>query len=482
VSLLIQQPSGLLLGVVLAALGTTIIQPLKAQVTPLTHPVRIPLYRAIDPSDPSTYKFGILASLNGGSPRPFEFDTGGNGFYATWGIGKLSPWFRSGNPSAIDCTSSAIDSCITTQYDSGLSYSSYVGSSSVSLFGSGRSAPLLTVESATIGQTVSITNGKKGPAGSGWSATTGTTIPGYPSPYPPVQGRFFGDFGMAVKPGQNGPSAISSLVTQKAFWSNFGPSVTPGYRVHASGAKPWVQFGLSGSDDLEVRPRRFRLNNGGASCGTDLGTGGINCGSLAVSGSPGFSGENQTTVIFDTGATTTIHTTDSSNGVTITGQPFSKGSFPCDLTTSSSNCSSTGSTPSVINGASVTVTANSVNNKPEIIFNLNAGSTTTTSPLFNQINVQGYDVSTSSLAPACQAFNNPCYYLNTGILPFLQNDVIVDLSQYWSAGGLAELTLVAQPLSVPAPAPLLGVPLALGFLRRQRRRMTGSEAPSRHED
>lgn len=479
-SCLIRWPSGLLLGVILAAAGALTNQPTKAQVTPLSHPVRIPLYRVTDPSDPSTYKLGILASLNGGSPRPFEFDTGGNGFYATWGIGNLSPWFRSGDPSAIGCTGSALSGCITTQYDSGLSYSSFVTPSSVSLFGSSRSAPMLTVGGATIGQTVSITNGKNGPTGSGWSATTGTTIPGYPSPYPPVQGRFFGDFGMAVKPSQGGPTAISSLITQETFWSNFGPSVTRGYRVHASGARPWVQFGLSGSDDLQVRPRRFSLNNGGASCGSDLGTGGINCGSLAVSGSPGFSGDNQTSIIFDTGATTTIHTTNSPNGMTITGQPFANGSFPCSLTTSSSGCAATGSTPSVITGASITVTANSVNNKPEMIFNLTAGSTTTTSPLFNQVNIQGYDA--SSLAPACQALNNPCYYLNTGILPFLQNDVIVDLSRYWSNDGSAELTLVAQPLSVPAPAPLLGVPVALGFLRRLRRRLTCGDSPSRQED
>lgn len=54
------------------------------------------------------------------------------------------------------------------------------------------------------------------------------------------------------------------------------------------------------------------------------------------------------------------------------------------------------------------------------------------------------------------------YYLNTGLLPFHQYDIIFNLDE-----NNPQLTL----LSVPGPAPILGAMSALGVARRLRRRI-----------
>jgi hypothetical protein len=42
---------------------------------------------AADPDNPSIRKLMLLAALDGGKPHLFEFDTGGNGFFVTYGHG-----------------------------------------------------------------------------------------------------------------------------------------------------------------------------------------------------------------------------------------------------------------------------------------------------------------------------------------------------------------------------------------------------------
>jgi hypothetical protein len=82
--------------------------------------------------------------------------------------------------------------------------------------------------------------------------------------------------------------------------------------------------------------------------------------------------------------------------------------------------------------------------------------------------------SASNPAPSCITFGAPCYYLNTGILPFLNYDIIFNLDPTMSVLG----SVVREPnsakvllLQVPAPVPLLGVMTAFSFGRRLRRRM-----------
>ncbi|MFM7642059.1 MAG: hypothetical protein ACKO45_10990 [Cyanobium sp.] len=438
--------SSLLLGLLVPLVGfEQLSTPVKA--APRATPLRLPLQWAADPDNPSILKLGIQASLNGGSPQLFEFDTGGTGFFATFAtnFSSSSPWWGS-NPA---CTTAPCTP-FTTTYDSGLTYSGNLVTSSVSLFGSS-ATPVLSVPNISVGQTTAITcnpaatcGGKIGqPGDSSWNATTGVLNP-------PVQGNFYGDFGFSLRNGGSG--GPNSLITQDAFWAAFDPSITRGYRVHAAADDPWVQFGLTAAD-LAPQPLRFALN----------GTGGTSTGALEVSqGGTTFSGAGLTSLIFDTGATTTIHT----GAVTINGAPFPPGNFPCGLTTQ--GCAD----PTAVSpGAQVQISGLSLSTgMPATILNFAAGNNKATSPAFNEVAVQGY--SPTTLAPACAGLAppQPCYYVNTGILPFLSNDVIVDLSS-WSAGNPSgELSLVAQ---VPAPPALLTPFALLGAARRLRQRLVG---------
>ena len=57
--------------------------------TTIATPLQVPLHwqhMDLDPSKPR--KLGISASLDGGTPQLFEFDTGGAGFYAAYGSGS----------------------------------------------------------------------------------------------------------------------------------------------------------------------------------------------------------------------------------------------------------------------------------------------------------------------------------------------------------------------------------------------------------
>jgi hypothetical protein len=238
--------------------------------------------------------------------------------------------------------------------------------------------------------------------------------------------------------------------------------------VHAASSNPWVQFGLSAAD-LAPQPQRFALNS----------TGGTSVGSLQVTnGSSVFAAPDLTTLLFDTGATTTIHT----GAITINDTPFPPGNIPCSLT--SQGCpfptnqpNSTTIPPAafnsttVLNGAQVQVSGLSLSSGlPIPILDFVAGSTKTTSPAFNEVAVQGYSTASSDLAPACAALPSPqpCFYVNTGILPFLSNDVIVNLDSWTDTNPQGELTLIPQ---VPAPPALAGPFTAFAAARRLRRRL-----------
>ena len=421
--------------------------PARAQST---SPVRVPLQWASDPDNTSIRKLGLLAALNGGQPQLFEFDTGGTGFFATYGNG--STWWGS----APACSTSPCTP-FTTTYDSGLTYSGNLVSGSVTLFGGTAAHPLLSATGLSLGQTTSITCNPAADCASkigktsesGWDSATGQR-------QPPVQGNFYGDFGLSLRNG--GSAGPNSLITQDAFWAAFDPAIRRGYRVHAASSNPWVQFGLSAAD-LAPQPRRFALNS----------TGGTSVGSLQVSdGSTVFAAPDLTTLLFDTGATTTIHT----GHITINNVSFPPGNVPCSLT--SLGCPFPTNQPNsttVLNGAQVQMSGLSLSTGlPIPILDFVAGSTKTTSPAFNEVAVQGYSTASSNLAPACAALPSPqpCFYVNTGILPFLSNDVIVDLASWSIANPQGDLTLIPQ---VPAPPALAAPFFALAAARRLRRRL-----------
>ena len=60
----------------------------------ISNTILVPLYYLTIPSGES--KLGIYASLGGGTPNIFEFDTGGWGFYAAYATNNNSPWWGIG--------------------------------------------------------------------------------------------------------------------------------------------------------------------------------------------------------------------------------------------------------------------------------------------------------------------------------------------------------------------------------------------------
>ena len=452
-------------------LGTQLLAPQAGQ-TQLTEPVKVDLHW--QKISRGAKKLGIYAAINGGLPQIFEFDTGGSGFNATIAcdFSRYSNWWGSSTsdpcpspsppasttppPQPSPCPTISLSPEFCTLYDSGLQYNGSQVVGSVQLFDQPYSTSAkLNAANVVIGQSTSIYDTKKGSYD--WYANTSSPLS------EPVEGAFYGDFGMSIK---QSPIGINSLVNQLTYANG----VTPGFRVHAiHGERPWVQFGL-GPEDLKKWPKHFTLNTstGLANPNPNTNTGGINNGSLKVEGSQTFSGENLTSLIFDSGATTTIHSGSAAPIVTLTNEPFPPGPFPLALTQS---CSSKNKTY-VTDSAHVKVSGLSVYGVEEEILSFQAGCNSRTSPEFNQVELQ--IGSTSNPSPSCTTFEAPCYYLNTGILPFLSYDIIFNLDPTMSFLG----SVVSEPnsakvlmLQVPAPVPLLGVMTAFSFARRLRRRM-----------
>jgi len=261
----------------------------------ISNTILVPLhYKPVNDS----FKLGIYASLGGGTPKIFEFDTGGSGFYAAYAPedhGK-SPWWG-GNFGTTGTN-------VTNTYDSGIRYEGTVVTTAVSLYADHHSStPLVTTaETARVGQMTNIfnTNGA-----SYWTprgeATNGT---------PPVDGQFYGDFGMSLVYADRG---IVNLVMQLAFTNG----IAPGFRVRAHGDNPYLQIGLSAADTNSSSSFYFGMN-----AGTNAPPGAV----FPVSGkgfyseqlfNAGMTISNATTnftanlgITTDTGASTTIHNGD----------------------------------------------------------------------------------------------------------------------------------------------------------------------------
>ena len=377
----------------------------------VTTPIQVPLHwRQVNGDANGQRKLGIYVTLGGGTtPQLFEFDTGGNGFYATYATGS-SPWW--GN------AWTTTGGTFSQSFDSGLAYTGTAATTTVQLFGSvTASTPLLTAANAVVGQTTNIVDTKYTPHEQLWPLASGTSAP-------PIEQAFYGDFGMAPKRGQAG---IDQLAAQLLY----GPGVTAGFRVHASDENPWVQFGLSASDTA-LAATSFALNvgSGTSPAGVKYYDNLVVTGSLSVTdGVREF--KQPTGFIFDTGASTTIH-----SGTNV--------QVPDDLTKD-------GYGKRVKDGALVVVSGSSLldGNWPAFI-NITASAT-------DKVGVQNDDSSTKK---------GP-YYLNTGIAPFLEYDVVYNLDG-------ETLTLVPAFPSVPEIDPagigsvLALVAAALGLVEQRR--------------
>lgn len=383
----------------------------------ISNPIQVPLHwRHIDGSTANPRKLGIYVTLGGAAtPQLFEFDTGGDGFYATFS--GSAAWWGGGW--------AATSGTFNQTYDSGMTYTGTAVTTAVSLFADASGgAPLVTATNVVVGQTVGIEKKRNdGSIEQLWPLPSGTSPP-------PVEQAFYGDFGMAPKRGQAG---IDSLAGQLLY----GPGVTAGFRIHASDESPWVQFGLTASDTA-VRPTTFAMNlaSGSSPAGVAYYENLVVTGSLFVvkDGQPF---EQPTGLIFDTGASTTVHNSGSTSP------------FPPHLTQDHAE-------REVVHGATFVVSGSSLVSDAGWL------------PLMSL--TTGGHVDVDQVAVQFKA-DNPNYYLNTGILPFMQNDFVYDLAA-------ARLTTIA----VPEPSAMLATAGAAGLAwlrwgRRKRRRAEGRRIP-----
>ena len=204
----------------------------------ISNTILVPLhYKPVNNSS----KLGIYASLGGGTPKIFEFDTGGWGFYAAYASEdhSKSPWWGT--------NVTPTDKHITELYDSGIEYQGLAVTTTVSLYADHHSStPLVTTaETTRVGQMTNIinTNGATywTPRG---EATNGT---------PPIDQQFYGDFGMGLSYASNG---IVNVVMQLAFTNG----ITPGFRVRAFGTNPYLQIGLTAADTNSASAFYFGMN------------------------------------------------------------------------------------------------------------------------------------------------------------------------------------------------------------------------------
>jgi hypothetical protein len=380
----------------------------------ITETINVPLhYRTIGSGG---QKLGIYATIGGGTtPQIFEFDTGGAGLYAAYATNNNSPWWGAGF--------STNGKFVTNTYDSGIQYQGPIVAAAVSLFADHHSTtPLVTTPgNLLVGQMTNIANTNGGevlwtPEGVG------------PSGQPPVDGVFYGDFGMSLSYASKG---IVNLIAQLSF-SN---GIIPGFRIRGHSNGPFLQIGLTAADTTSASAFYFGMNtNTNAPPGATF----TNSGSLFYSEqifNANMTISNATTnftanlgITTDTGASTTIHNAD-------------LGGIPVALYTT--NDSGKGH---LVAGADFMLSATNTDGAVVDFFQFTTTSPSGTNPVTIQDNKPG----------------NSTFYLNSGISLFQEYDVIYNLQGNGQIG--------FEPIPEPRTWALLAFSAsALVLLLRRRR-------------
>ena len=356
----------------LFALSAALPVSLAAQSV-ISNTVLVPLHYKVIESGAS--KLGIYASIGGGTPQIFEFDTGGAGLYAACATNDKSPWWGA--------NFSTTGQNVTNTYDSGIRYEGAIVTAPVSFYADHHSAEALvtTADNLRVGQMTNIINTN----GASYWTPQGEATNGVP----PIDGVFYGDFGMSLAYANSG---ILNLVAQLSFTNG----IAPGFRVRAYGNNPYLQIGLTATDTAGSSAFYFTMNtNTNAPPGATF----TNSGSLFYSEqvfNANMTISNATTnftanlgITTDTGASTTIHNAD-------------QGNIPSELYTTNSEGKG-----HLVAGAD---------------FQLYGTNTDSTVVDFFQFTTTGNDVTVQDNKPG-----NDQFYLNSGIALFQQYDVIYNL-------------------------------------------------------
>ncbi len=213
------------------------LSPVVVAQSIVSNPIYIPLvYQTNDG------KWAIELSLGGGStPVPFEFDTGGTGFYAAYSTNTSSSswWGTNFTPTATPAYN---------YYDSGETYTGSVVQTAVTFWSNGTRL-VNTPGNVTVGQITNISqNGV-----TNWASTNMMTT----NQIPPVQGNFYGDFGLSLNLNTNYSSnPLGNLIAQMTFTNG----VTAGFVVNVQSNNPYLQIGLNSAQTNLSGATYFAMN------------------------------------------------------------------------------------------------------------------------------------------------------------------------------------------------------------------------------
>lgn len=209
--------------------------------TVIDSPVTVQLQPVAMEKDGSTYyKFGIWVSLGGSStPQLFEFDTGGSGFYAAYSNTVSNNWWGS------DVTSTGNE--VHNHYGSGIEYKGLEAITSLSLYDPGSNvAKLTTSQDIHVGQTYEI----KRDGNLVWPNETDA---------PPVEGNFYGDFGLSLAPKSGNEKDVNNVFSQFSYGSGVVGAFIVSLRDPTQGGTSQVQIGVT-TDDIASFPIQFTMN------------------------------------------------------------------------------------------------------------------------------------------------------------------------------------------------------------------------------
>lgn len=224
-------------------IGVALLSTGSVAQTVIDAPIKIPLVKTTIGTGSSSYeKLGIYASIGGGTPGLFEFDTGGTGFFAVISSGQANPtpWW---GPNVVSNGTPFVQ-----PYTSGFDYTGQIVKAPVSLYGSATDTTPVIVSGADtlVGRTDSIANSK-----------TKKTLWPPPASLPPVDQTYFGDFGLNLSGNPNAPGVVNIL--EQLSYTN---GVIGGFIVHAGAhndkSSPYLQVGLT-QQELASFPILFKI-------------------------------------------------------------------------------------------------------------------------------------------------------------------------------------------------------------------------------
>jgi hypothetical protein len=204
-----------------------------ADQTVINKPIAVPLERVTVGRGKLSYeKLGIWASIGKGTPQLFEFDTGGDGFYAVHAPGITPWWGREIVPS---------ERGFKQAYSSGYVYTGRIVTGEVSIYDSEfATKPLITTfPGVSVGQTRKIINSK--------DKSVLWTSDAQQDTSPPIDSTFYGDFGVSLV--NKGLFKSQQTATNVFAQLRYGPGVHAGFVVHAgphgSRNASYVQIGIT---------------------------------------------------------------------------------------------------------------------------------------------------------------------------------------------------------------------------------------------